>query len=61
MKIPRRNFLHLMAGAAAVPAVSHIAGAQTATPKASRELNGLALMWAIFKDWLRTLFGKSPA
>ena len=28
---------------------------------ASRELNGLALMWAVFKDWLRSLFGKSAA
>ena len=25
MKLPRRNFLHLAAGAAALPAVSHIA------------------------------------
>ena len=29
MKLPRRSFLHLTAGAAAVPAMSHIAGAQT--------------------------------
>ena len=29
MKLPRRSFLHLKAGAAAVPAMSHIAGAQT--------------------------------
>ncbi len=29
MKIPRRRFLHLAAGAAAMPAVSRIAGAQT--------------------------------
>ena len=29
MKLPRRSLLHLMAGAAAVPAMSHIAGAQT--------------------------------
>jgi tripartite-type tricarboxylate transporter receptor subunit TctC len=29
MKLPRRNFLHLAAGAVAVPAVSRIAGAQT--------------------------------
>src|SRR5258707_4548978 len=28
MKLPRRNFLHLVAGAAALPAVSRIAGAQ---------------------------------
>src|SRR6516225_7830352 len=29
MKLPRRNFLHLAAGAAALPAVSRIAWAQT--------------------------------
>jgi hypothetical protein len=28
MKLPRRKFLHLAAGAAALPAVSHIAWAQ---------------------------------
>jgi hypothetical protein len=27
----------------------------------SRELNGLALIWAVLRDWLRALFGKSPA
>jgi tripartite-type tricarboxylate transporter receptor subunit TctC len=29
MKLPRRQFLHLVAGAAALPAVSRIARAQT--------------------------------
>jgi len=29
MKLPRRKFLHLAAGAAALPAVTRIAGAQT--------------------------------
>jgi hypothetical protein len=29
MKLPRRKFLHLAAGAAALPAVSQIATAQT--------------------------------
>jgi tripartite-type tricarboxylate transporter receptor subunit TctC len=29
MKLPRRRFLHLAAGAAALPAVAHIARAQT--------------------------------
>src|SRR5262245_10932859 len=29
MKLPRRQFLHLAAGAAALPAVSHVAWAQT--------------------------------
>jgi uncharacterized protein len=27
-------------------------------PPAARELNGLALLWAVFKDWLRGLFAK---
>lgn len=29
--------------------------------KAPNELDGLALIWAIIKDWLRALLGKSPA
>jgi tripartite-type tricarboxylate transporter receptor subunit TctC len=32
MKLPRRKFLHLAAGAAALPAVSRSAGAQSARP-----------------------------
>jgi hypothetical protein len=27
-------------------------------PPAARELNGLALLWAIIKDWLRGLFSR---
>jgi uncharacterized protein len=30
-------------------------------PAAAPELNGLALMWAVFKNWLRGLFGNRPA
>ena len=30
-------------------------------PQAATELNGLALAWAIFRDWLRGLFGKKAA
>ncbi len=45
------------------------AGAQSAAsaplatpqPPAARELNGLALIWAVIKDWLRGLFGKTTA
>lgn len=33
----------------------------TALPAPANELNGLALMWAVLKDWLRGLFGKRPA
>ena len=39
------------------------AGAPSAAAPASRarELNALALAWAIFKDWLRGLFSKKKA
>lgn len=30
-------------------------------PVAARELNGLALAWAVLKEWLRSLFGKKSA
>jgi hypothetical protein len=30
-------------------------------PPVTHELNGLALMWAVFKDWLRGLFSKKAA
>ena len=36
MKLPRRQFLHLAAGAAALPAVSRIARAQTYPPRPVR-------------------------
>src|SRR5215831_26189 len=36
MKLPRRNFLHLAAGAAALPAISHIAFAQAYPTRAVR-------------------------
>jgi tripartite-type tricarboxylate transporter receptor subunit TctC len=36
MKLPRRNFLHLAAGAAALPAVSRIARAQAYPTKPVR-------------------------
>jgi carbon monoxide dehydrogenase subunit G len=42
------------APAAAAPAT---VGAMPA-PQAASELNGLALLWAVVKDWLRGLFGK---
>lgn len=41
------------------------AGASGATaaapPPVAQELNGLVLMWTVFKDWLRGLFGKKAA
>ena len=41
MKLPRRNFLHLAAGAAALPAVSRIASAQTYPVRPVRIIVGL--------------------
>jgi tripartite-type tricarboxylate transporter receptor subunit TctC len=40
MKLPRRNFLHLAASAAALPAVSHIAWAQTYPTRPVRLIEG---------------------
>ena len=42
MKLPRRNFLHLAAGAAALPAVSRIAWAQTYPTRPVRIIVGFA-------------------
>jgi tripartite-type tricarboxylate transporter receptor subunit TctC len=42
MKLPRRNFLHLAAGAAALPALSRIAGAQTYPTRPVRIIVGQA-------------------
>src|SRR5882757_7367428 len=42
MKLPRRRFLHLAAGAAAVPAVSRIARAQTYPTRPVRFVVGFA-------------------
>ena len=46
--------------AAPVPADSAAAATAVSTPPppTARELNGLALVWSIFKDWLRGLFSK---
>src|SRR6476619_190152 len=40
MKLPRRRFLHLAAGAAALPAVSHIARAQSSPTRPVRIIVG---------------------
>src|SRR5262249_2384962 len=42
MKLPRRNFLHLAAGAAALPAVSRLAWAHTYPPRPVRIIVGAA-------------------
>src|SRR5262245_6959950 len=38
MKLPRRRFLHLAGGAAALPAISNIAGARASVPMAPEPL-----------------------
>ena len=43
MKLPRRKFLHLAAGAAALPAVSRIARAQTYPSRPVRITSALRL------------------
>jgi tripartite-type tricarboxylate transporter receptor subunit TctC len=40
MKLPRRNFLHLAAGAAALPAASRFAGAQSYPVRPVRIMSG---------------------
>jgi carbon monoxide dehydrogenase subunit G len=49
--------------AAAGPAAQSAAPAASAPapPPAARELNGLVLLWAVIKDWLRRLFSKTMA
>ena len=64
MKLPRRNFLHLAAGAAALPAVSRIAWAQTYPTRPVRLLVGLApggatdILARLMGQWLSERFGQ---
>lgn len=66
------NFAARVAAQASAPASTDSPGAGPAPPgaageassapaQAPTELNGLALLWAVLKDWLRSLFGKSAA
>jgi hypothetical protein len=50
MKLPRRNFLHLLAVAAALPTVSHFARAQ-AYP--SRPVRLRKFLLGAYSAWLR--------
>ena len=50
-------------GPAAMPAAHAVAGGSIAAeapivPPVASELDGLALMWAVFKGWLRSLFAR---
>src|SRR5215467_5911035 len=64
MKLPRRNFLHLAAGAAAVPAVSRFAWAQAYPSRPVRNLVGFApgggadIMARLMGQWLSERLGQ---
>ena len=67
MKFPhRRQFLHLAAGAAALPAVSRVARAQTYPARPVRLLVGLApggatdILARLMDQWLSERFGQQP-
>jgi tripartite-type tricarboxylate transporter receptor subunit TctC len=64
MKLPRRQFLHLAAGAAALPAVSRIARAQTYPTKPVRIIVGFAsggvtdVFTRLIGQWLSERMGR---
>ena len=64
MKLPRRQFLHLAAGAAALPAVSRLAWAQTCPSRPVRIIVGYAAGGAtdiaarLMGQWLSERLGK---
>jgi tripartite-type tricarboxylate transporter receptor subunit TctC len=64
MKLPRRNFLHLAAGAAALPAVSRFAWAQAYPSRPVRIIVGLAaggpadLVARLIAQWLSERLGQ---
>jgi hypothetical protein len=53
---PQRDATAHDAGSVGVPAGQ----SSPAPPPVANELDGLALAWAVFKDWLRSLFGRKP-
>src|SRR5215831_6032604 len=64
MKLPRRRFLHLVVGAAALPAVSHIAWAQAYPTRPVRIIVGFApaggtdIMARLIGQWLSERLGQ---
>ncbi len=64
MKLPRRQFLHLAAGAAALPAVSHVARAQAYPERPVRLLIGFApggtqdVIGRLLGQWLTERLGQ---
>ena len=64
MKLPRRNFLHLAAGAAALPALSRFAWAQAYPTRPVRIIVGFApggatdIMARLIGRWLSERFGQ---
>jgi hypothetical protein len=58
MKLPRRNFLHLAAGAAALPAVSRIAWAQAYPTRPVRIIVGSGSESALPRCLLNVRFAR---